>query len=186
VIERTSIEGESQYRIMVRNQGSVPAVHVWVEVIKGAVRDEVLPSFWSDNALTMLPGEERGLTVRLPDAQLGGVTPRLMVEGFNVLPAEFGVLPDDPPAQLSLQVDELAYESHDGHPELRIKCSQTGAGGQRWTTWPLPIVIDGQRVRSLHVALTGSGKTTLRMPLQAAPGTHNVQVGAKSLEVRVD
>jgi hypothetical protein len=109
-----------------------------------------------------------------------------MVEGFNVLPGEFGVLPDDSPAQLSLQVDELAYESHEGRPDLKIQCSQTGAAGQRWTTWPLPIMIDGQGVRCLHVALRGNGKTTLRMPLQAAPGTHHVQVGAKSLEVRVD
>jgi len=186
VIERTRVDGESQFRIIVRNQGSVPAVHVWVEVIKGAQGDEVLPSFWSDNALTMLPGEERELTVRFRDAQLGGATPRIMVEGFNLLPAEFGVLPDDSPVQLSLQVDELAYESHGGHPELKIQCSQTGAAGQRWTTWPLPIMIDGQNVRSVHVALSGSGKTTLRMPLQAAPGTHHVQVGAKSLEVRVD
>jgi hypothetical protein len=186
VIERTRVEGESQYRIIVRNQGSVPAVHVWVEVIKGAQGDELLPSFWSDNALTMLPGEGRELTVRFRDAQLGGATPRLMVEGFNVLPGEFGVLPDDPPAQLSLQVDELAYASHEGRPELKILCSQTGATGQRWTSWPLPIMIDGQSVRSVHIALRGSDKTTLRMPLQAAPGTHDVQVGAKRLEVRVD
>jgi hypothetical protein len=186
VIERTRVEGESQYRIIVRNQGSVPAVHVWVEVIKGAQGDEVLPSFWSDNALTMLPGDERELTVRFREEQLGGATPRLMVEGFNVLPGEFGVLPDDSPAQLSLQVDELAYESHEGRPDLKIQCSQTGAAGQRWTTWPLPIMIDGQGVRCLHVALSGNGKTTAHVPLYAAPGLHRVQVGAKSLEVRVD
>lgn len=186
VIERTRVDVESQYRIIVRNQGSVPAVHVWAEVIRGAQGDEVLPSFWSDNALTMLPGEERELTVRFRDAQLGGATLRLMVGGFNVLPGEFGVLPDDPPGQLFLQVDELAYASHEGRPELKILCSQTGAAGQRWTTWPLPIMIDGQSVRILHIALSGSGKTTLRMPFQAAPGTHDVQVGAKRLEVRVD
>ncbi|HXW14155.1 MAG TPA: glycoside hydrolase family 2 protein [Terriglobia bacterium] len=184
VTERTRVDGESQYRIIVRNQGSAPAVHVWVEVIKGAQGDEVLPSFWSDNALTMLPGEERELTVRFRDEQLGDATPRLMVEGFNVLPNEFGVLPDDSHAQLSLQVDELWYEK--GSRELQIKCSQTGAAGQRWTTWPLRIMIDGQSVRSLHVALSGSGKTTAYVPIHGEAGVHRVQVGAKSLQIRVD
>jgi hypothetical protein len=186
VIEKTRVGGESQYRIAVRNQGNVPAVHVWVEVIKGTQADEVLPSFWSDNALTMLPGEERELTLRFRDAQLGGATPRLVVEGFNVLPAEFGVLPGDSPAPLSFQVDGLGYESPDGRPELNIQCSQAGATGQRWTTWPLPIMIDGQSVRNLHVALRGSGNTTIHMPLKVATGTHRLQVGAKSLEVRVE
>jgi hypothetical protein len=186
VIERTRVEGESHYRIIVLNKGSVPAVHVWVELIRGTQGDEVLPSFWSDNALTMLPGEERELTVRFREAQLGGVTPRLMVEGFNVLPGEFGVSLNDSPAHLSLQVDELVYESEKGRPQLKILCSQTGAAGGRWTTWPLPITIDGHSVRCLRVAMSGSHRTTARLPLNAAPGTHRVQVGAKSLEVRVD
>jgi len=186
VLERSRVGRESQYRIIVRNNGSVPAVHVWVELIRGTQGDEVLPSFWSDNALTMLPGEERELTVRFRDAQLGGATPRLMVEGFNVLPGEFGVLPNDSPPRLSLQVDGLGYQSEKGRLELTILCSQTGGPGGRWTTWPLPITIDGQRVRCLRVAMSGTRKTTTRLPLNAAPGTHSVQVGAKSLEVRVE
>ncbi len=52
-------------------RSSVPAVQVWLEVIGGDQGDEVLPAFWSDNALTLMPGERRELTVRFRTGAIG-------------------------------------------------------------------------------------------------------------------
>ena len=70
VSERSERAGETLYRVSVRNGSSVPAAQVWLEVIGGDQGDEVLPAFWSDNALTLLPGECRELTVRFRTALL--------------------------------------------------------------------------------------------------------------------
>jgi len=44
----------------------------------------VLPAFYDDNYLLLLPGEERTVTVTCPIAAAGGTPPRLAVDGFNV------------------------------------------------------------------------------------------------------
>ncbi|MCL4402332.1 MAG: hypothetical protein M1436_06695, partial [Acidobacteria bacterium] len=174
VLARSSLRGEAQYRILVRNEGSVPALHVWVEVIKGAQGEEVLPSFWSDNALTMMPGEERELTVRFRKAQLQGATPRIMVEGFNVIPREINAAP------LAIEVRDLTYE---GRGALKIVCSQTGAAGPRWTTWPLAISVDGRLIRYLRVAVKTGVQSTVRLNLQLARGAHRIEAGGKVIEI---
>ena len=64
VVERTVTADETCYKVSVRNASAVPAVQVWLEVIDGDQGDEVLPAFWSDNALNLMPNERRELTVR--------------------------------------------------------------------------------------------------------------------------
>ena len=46
--------------------------------------EEALPSWWDDNYLSLLPGEERTIGVRLPAASLGGKDPWLRIDGSNV------------------------------------------------------------------------------------------------------
>ena len=90
-VTRRRIEAdESVYTVSVRNTSAVPVVHVWLEVLRGVQGEEVLPTFWSDNALNLLPGERRELTARFRTRVLGSLPPHLMVEGWNVLPRTSG------------------------------------------------------------------------------------------------
>jgi exo-1,4-beta-D-glucosaminidase len=49
--------------------------------------DDVLPVLWSDNYFTLLPGEEREISVTYATADLGGAKPVIGAEGWNVVPA---------------------------------------------------------------------------------------------------
>jgi hypothetical protein len=50
--------------------------------------EEVLPSFWSGNYITLADGESASLTVSCPDAELNGTNPVLQVSGWNVTKQE--------------------------------------------------------------------------------------------------
>jgi len=49
-----------------------------------------VPVFWDDNYFSLLPGEERLISVRYDTAQLHGAHPAIQVGGFNIKPAEVG------------------------------------------------------------------------------------------------
>ena len=118
--------GEVVYDVSVTNASAVPAVDVWLEVLRGPQGMEVLPSFWSDNALTLLPGERRSLTVRFRPSLLGGASPHLMVEGFNVPPREVSVA-DNRQVGLGLKV---LGSSVDGAGLLSFHAAAAGHGGR--------------------------------------------------------
>ncbi len=76
------------------NASSVSAVQVWLEVVRGPQGDEVLPAFWSDNALALIPGERRELAVRFRKEWLGAAAAHLMAEGWNLTPREWRIADD--------------------------------------------------------------------------------------------
>jgi exo-1,4-beta-D-glucosaminidase len=70
--------------VHVENPGTGLAFLVRLRLLKGKGGDEVLPVFWDDNYLCLLPGEKRDITVHLRKADLGNAQPVLAVDGFNV------------------------------------------------------------------------------------------------------
>jgi len=59
---------------------------------EGAADDEILPVLWSDNYFALLPGETRTVTAmyRLPEK--GSASPRVEVEGWNIMRKDVPVL----------------------------------------------------------------------------------------------
>ncbi|MBI5528699.1 MAG: glycosyl hydrolase family 2 [Deltaproteobacteria bacterium] len=60
------------------------AFFVRVEVTRGQGGEEVLPILWSDNYVTLWPGESVTLTAKYESADVHGLAPYLRVEGYNV------------------------------------------------------------------------------------------------------
>jgi hypothetical protein len=52
--------------------------------VKGREQTEILPVFWQDNYLSLLPGEKREVMAHIREADLAGAQPTLLVDGFNV------------------------------------------------------------------------------------------------------
>jgi hypothetical protein len=46
--------------------------------------EEVMPSYWTANYFTLAPHESITIAVSAPIAKLGGVTPIVLVEGWNL------------------------------------------------------------------------------------------------------
>jgi exo-1,4-beta-D-glucosaminidase len=79
---------ETAARVTVENTGSGLAFLVRLRLLKGKDGAEVLPVFFDDNYLSLLPGEKRDVTVHVRKRDLGAAKPVLAVDGFNVGPTQ--------------------------------------------------------------------------------------------------
>jgi len=72
--------------VVVENASATLAFLVRLRLLKGKDGIEILPVFWEDNYLCLLPGEKRELTVHVRKSELRNAKPILAVDGFNVSP----------------------------------------------------------------------------------------------------
>jgi exo-1,4-beta-D-glucosaminidase len=79
---------ETAARVTVENTGSGLAFLVRLRLLKGQDGAEVLPVFFDDNYLALLPGEKRDIRVQVRNRDLGAAKPVLAVDGFNVEPTQ--------------------------------------------------------------------------------------------------
>ncbi|MGB3860708.1 MAG: glycoside hydrolase family 2 protein, partial [Candidatus Aminicenantaceae bacterium] len=74
------------YRIRLANASETLAFFVNPSVRKGKEGQEILPSFWSDNYFSILPGKARDVTVEFEGVNLEGEESYLKLEGWNTPP----------------------------------------------------------------------------------------------------
>jgi exo-1,4-beta-D-glucosaminidase len=77
---------DDRARVTLRNPGHSPAFFVRLRVLKSPDGAQILPSMWSDNYVSLLPGETRMLTARWRSEDAPGATPAVAVDGWNVAP----------------------------------------------------------------------------------------------------
>jgi exo-1,4-beta-D-glucosaminidase len=72
-------------RVTLRNAGRIPAFFLRTQIQAGKNGTEVLPVLWSDNYVTLLPGETRTLSASYAVSLLNGKAATVVVSGSNVL-----------------------------------------------------------------------------------------------------
>ena len=77
-------EHDAAFRVELENKGGGVAFLTRLRLVKGKQQAEILPVFWDDNYISLLPGEKREVLVRLRKSDLGSGQPTLLVDGFNV------------------------------------------------------------------------------------------------------
>jgi hypothetical protein len=84
--------------VRVANSGNAPILNAKITMLDAAGA-RVLPVYYSDNYVTLLPGESRELEVRCP----AGTSPcsRVAVRGWNVIPREVAIAPASAPVGAS-------------------------------------------------------------------------------------
>ena len=66
------------------NNTAQPALMVKLKVVRTNSRERILPVIFSDNFVSLMPGERRTITMELEDADTQGERPDVTVEGFNI------------------------------------------------------------------------------------------------------
>jgi len=66
------------------NNAAHPALMVKVNVVRIKSRERILPVIFSDNFVSLMPGEKRTITMELEDADTQGEKPDIAIEGFNI------------------------------------------------------------------------------------------------------
>ncbi len=80
----TNNDGDTAGIVSLANRSGHLAFMVRLMVTKRAGGEEVLPSYWDDNYICLLPGEKRELKVAFATAELDGATPAVELAGWNV------------------------------------------------------------------------------------------------------
>jgi len=57
---------------------------VYLDVKKGNSNESVVPVFWDSNYFSLLPGEERTVSVWYHTSDIEGKQPRVIVGGWNI------------------------------------------------------------------------------------------------------
>jgi hypothetical protein len=79
-----------------RNGPGAIAFMIRLKVVRSRSGGRVLPSFFDDNFFSLLPGESRRVTIRIPNPSLAGEQPRLLQEGWNLPDTEIPVADGQP------------------------------------------------------------------------------------------
>jgi len=76
--------GSGTATVSLQNPSKSLAFLVHLAVRKGPGGEEVLPVLWEDNYVVLLPGETRAIAARYAPRDLGGATPVVSVDGWNI------------------------------------------------------------------------------------------------------
>jgi len=74
-------DGERKATVKIANQGSTPALMVKLTLKDAATGQRILPAYYSENYVSLLPGEERTISVAFP---AGDGKPAIGLRGWNV------------------------------------------------------------------------------------------------------
>ena len=66
------------------NTGSTIALMTHLQLRKAASGDRVLPVYYSDNYVSLLPGEIKTITIEAAKKDLQGDEPKVFMDGWNV------------------------------------------------------------------------------------------------------
>lgn len=77
-------KGSDHKNVRVVNKGSTVALLVHLQVVNSKTGRELLPVWWQDNYISLLPGESETIAVDFLVAQLHGAAPALRVDGWNL------------------------------------------------------------------------------------------------------
>jgi exo-1,4-beta-D-glucosaminidase len=80
----TVVKNADAVRVTLRNPATALAFMVRLRLTQGKGGEDLTPVFWDDNYVSLLPGEERTLTVRYEAQSLQGKQPVVEVGGWNV------------------------------------------------------------------------------------------------------
>jgi exo-1,4-beta-D-glucosaminidase len=79
--------GKNSIKLKFTNPSSSVAFQIHPRVTKGKDGDDLVPIFWDDNYFSLLPGEEKTVSVTFDPSDLDGKNPVVELEGFNITPA---------------------------------------------------------------------------------------------------
>jgi hypothetical protein len=76
--------GNDKYTITLTNNSPTPALQARLRTISSVTGEDVLPTFYGDNYITLMPGDSKTVTVEFNPKYLEGGTPSFHLDGWNV------------------------------------------------------------------------------------------------------
>ena len=88
-VAETSSGGEAHVSVALENTSASIAVAAKLTLLRASDGGRILPAYFSDNYLSLLPGEKRVVEISYPEAQASAAT--IAIRGWNIVPARVEV-----------------------------------------------------------------------------------------------
>ncbi len=82
------------YTVNLQNNTEDPALMIRLKTTNDLTGERVLPTYYSDNYISLMPGESKEITVEFDEKYLNGGQPVFSVEGWNIVADEIGDEPE--------------------------------------------------------------------------------------------
>ena len=151
-VVRHDSDGKCLLDVTVENPSDHIALMAHVQLRRKTTGERVLPVYYSDNYISLVPHETKTLTVEAAQADLKGDKPLLVFDGWNI-----GVVPvTTPDVDVALNDEALPanspvtnitiLQSHAlkwPQPSFKIKCGP----GARTISWMILDTTEGRQIR---------------------------------------
>ncbi|GAA6395590.1 discoidin domain-containing protein [Solibaculum mannosilyticum] len=88
------VETTCYYTVNLQNNSDDPALMIRLKTTNDLTGERVLPTYYSDNYISLMPGESKQITVEFDEKYLNGGQPVFSVEGWNIVEFQIGEEPD--------------------------------------------------------------------------------------------
>jgi hypothetical protein len=89
-IMQTGTGGDAQVSVTLDNPGTAVGVAAKLTLLRSTDGERILPAYYSDNYVSLLPGEKRVIKIAYP-AALGNMPATVAIRGWNITPAKVEV-----------------------------------------------------------------------------------------------
>ena len=123
--ELTAEDGIRRYAVVITNTSDTPALMIRLKTTETATGDRVLPVYYDDNYISLMPGQSQTIKLEIAESRLNGGEPVFAVEGWNIteatVTAETEVIedPDDPELLIGDANDDGVVDSSDARVALQ-------------------------------------------------------------------
>jgi hypothetical protein len=83
-VTRSDVQGKSLLSVTLHNPGTQVALMAHLQLRRKSSGERVLPVFYSDNYVSLLPNESRTITIEVATSDLKGEEALVLVDGWNV------------------------------------------------------------------------------------------------------
>ncbi|MEO7716757.1 MAG: malectin domain-containing carbohydrate-binding protein [Capsulimonas sp.] len=92
---RRDMDVNRQIVVTLKNPAKVVALMAHLQLRRQTSGERVLPAFYSDNYVSLLPGEMRTITIDAAKSDFAGEAPQVVIDGWNVTVAKKSASPND-------------------------------------------------------------------------------------------
>jgi hypothetical protein len=82
--KETLENGNDKYTITLINESLTPVLQARLRTVSSTTGEDVLPTFYGDNYISLMPGDSKAVTVEFNPKYLKGGTPSFHLDGWNV------------------------------------------------------------------------------------------------------
>ena len=96
-----------QLNVTLRNPGPGVALMAHLQLRRAEAKTRVLPVYYSDNYVSLAPGEEKTITIETDNKNLHGEKPLVVIDGWNI-----GAIKSKPSVEATLALNQNAQVDH--------------------------------------------------------------------------